>query len=210
MPSITRRSIPALALVVVGVAGLVAGVFLFPDAGDPTYAHSVDPVAESEIPDDATVTAYASLSPEAQVAVRKAVESEDGYYAVHREADKPPEFVYSDHVAVGQGIYFVRYHGQVYRLTTAPGGGLGFLAYGIKLVLGTVGFLTAVAGGVSLYRGWVRPPLAVWGGLAGVLVALPVWAGLGLPFGLLHFAAVAPVAFAAAAALTYRYAPVDA
>lgn len=211
MPSITRRSVPALALLVVGIALMAGGVFLFPHAGDPTYGHSVEPVAANQVPDRATVTNYSSLSPAGQAAVRGAVESEDGYYAVHDEADKPPEFFYSDYAELGQGIYFVRYEGRIYRLTTTAGGGFGFLAYAIKLVLGSVGLVAALVGGASLYWERARPALAVWGGAGGVLVVGVLQRLLpGPTAGFVQLAPLALVGFVVAAALTYRYAPVDA
>jgi hypothetical protein len=208
MPSIDRRAVPAVALLVAGVA-LVGGAFvLFTGAGDPAYVHSVEPVAESEVPEEADVLEYSDLSPAGQRAFRNAREAPDGEYVVRDEAEKPREFVYSDHVEVNRGIHFVRYRGEYYRLDTGTGGGLGFLARWIRLALGGIGTLLALVGGVSLARGDERTPLAVWAGIGSVAVlALLLWAFPGvIAAGYVQLVPAALLAFAVGTVLVYRYA----
>lgn len=203
MPTLDRQSVPALVLLVGGVA-LVAGAFvLFPHAGDPAYVHTVEPIAADEVPAEANVTNFSELSPEGQEAFRRSVESSDGTYVVREEADKPPEFFYSDYAEWNRGIYVIRYEGEYYRLSTAAGGGLGFVAYGIKLLLGLLGAGLALAGGVSLAREDARTPAAVLAGLAAATALLGLV--VVVPLGLFQLLPVAAAGFVVAAALTYRY-----
>lgn len=204
----TRRSLPALALLVVGVALLAAGLLLFPHAGDPAYVHSVAPIPESEVPEAANVTAYADLSPEGQTAFLETLDASDDTYIVRDEAEKPPEFFYSDHAELNRGIYVVQYQGAYYRLTTSAGGGLGFVAYGIKLLVGGLGVLLAAVGGLALVREDERTPRAVWAGL-GAVTALFVVRGLApslVPAGLAQILPVALAVFVVTTYLAYRYA----
>jgi hypothetical protein len=207
-----RSALPAAALLALGVTLLVAGVSLFPHAGDPAYVHSVEQIAADDVPPEANVTNVTALSPEGRAAFRNALESEDGTYVVRDEADRPPDLFYSDHAEIDRGIYVVRSQGEYYRLSTSAGGGFGFIAYGIKLLLGAVGVLFALVGGASLYLGRERLPIAAWAGLGGVaLVFLLRTLRLGVvPYGLVQWLPVAAAAFVAAAALGYRYAPADA
>lgn len=208
MPSIGRHATPAAALLVVGVAFVVVAIVLFPGAGDPAYVHSVESVSEREIPEGADVMEYSALSPEGQRAFRKTLESPDDSYVVRDEAEKPPEFFYSDYAELNRGIYVVRYQGEYYRLSTSSGGGLGFLAYWIKVGLGVIGAFLALVGGVSLARGDERTPLAVWAGL-GSLVALALLSRVfprTIPGGYVQLLPVALLVFAVVALLTYRYA----
>jgi hypothetical protein len=207
MPSIDREVVPAVALLVAGVALVGVAFALFPGAGDPAYVHSVEPVAESEVPEEADVLEYSSLSPEGQRAFRNALEAPDGEYVVRTEAEKPREFVYGDHVEVNRGIYFVRYRGEYYRLDTGTGGGLGFLALWIRLALGGIGASLALVGGVSFARGDERTPLAVWAGIGSVAVlAALLWAFPGaIAAGYVQLLPLALAAFAVGAVLVYRY-----
>lgn len=208
MPSIDRGAVPAVALLVAGVAFVGVAFVLFAGAGDPAYVHSVEPVPESEVPEEADVLQYSNLSPEGQRAFRNAVEATDGEYVVRDEAEKPREFSYGDHAEVNRGIYFVRYGGEYYRLDTAAGGGLGFLALWIRLALGGIGVFLALVGGVSLARGDERTPLAVWAGLGGAAV-LPLLVALFpgvVAAGYLQLLPATIAVFAVVALLTYRYA----
>jgi hypothetical protein len=208
MPSIDRGAVPAVALLLVGVALVGVAFVLFPGAGDPAYVHSVEPIPESEVPEGADVLEYSNLSPEGQRAFRNALEASDGEFVVRDEAEKPREFVYSDHAEVNQGIYFVRYRGEYYRLSTGTGGGVGFLARWIRLALGGIGASLALVGGVSLAREDERTPLAVWAGIGSVAVlVLLVWAFPGsIDAGYVQLVPAALAAFAVGTALVYRYA----
>jgi hypothetical protein len=208
MPSIDRGAAPAVALLLVGVTAVGVAFVLFPGAGDPAYVHSVEPIPESEVPEQADVLEYSSLSPEGQRTFRNALEAPDGEYVVRTEAEKPREFSYSDHAEVNRGIYVVQYRGEYYRLSTETGGGVGFLARWIKLALGGIGASLALVGGVSLVREDERTPLAVWAGIGSVAVlALLVWAFPGaVAAGYVQLVPVALAAFAVGTVLVYRYA----
>ena len=208
MPSIDRGAAPAVALLVAGVGFVVVAFVLFPGAGDPAYVHSVEPVEESQVPGRADVLEYSSLSPEGQRAFRNALESPDGEYVVRDESERPREFSYSDHAEVNRGIYVVRYEGEYYRLSTGTGGGVGFLARWIRLVVGGLGATLALVGGLSLARGDERTPLAVWAGLGGAAV-LPLLVALfpgAVAAGYLQLLPATIAVFAVVALLTYRYA----
>jgi hypothetical protein len=130
------------------------------------YAHSIEPIAADEIPDDVTVQQYADLSPEAQQAVDAALASDDGHAVVRGEANEPPEFAYSDTTFWGDGRYAVEKNGDTYELTTRSSGGIDpspiteRLLQLLGLVVGAVGVLgvrygrerttTAVAGVAGL------------------------------------------------------------
>jgi hypothetical protein len=208
MPSIGRGAVPAVALFVAGIAALGVAFVLFPGAGDPVYVHSVEPVAEAEVPGGADVLEYSNLSPEGQRAFRNALEAPDGEYVVRDEAGKPREFSYSDHAEVNRGIHFVRYRGELYRLDTASGGGLGFLARWVRLALGGLGASLALVGGISLVREDERTPLAVWAGIASVTVLVVLVRSFpgAVAAGYVQLVPAALVAFAVGAVLVYRYA----
>jgi len=202
-----REAIPALALIAVGLVALAAGTLAFPHAGDPAYVHTVEPISREEVPAEVNVTNYSDLSPNGKAAFRTAVASSDGSYVVRSEAEKPPEFFYSDYSVPGRGLYVVRYESDYYRLSTSAGGGFGFVAYGVKVALWAIGGLFVLVGGLSVATGRPRPALAVWVGAAGALGAFALGPFVGLGF--VPMSPVAALAFVAVALLGYRYVPVD-
>lgn len=140
------------ALFALGVALLLVAnpLYVLPHAGQPEYHHDVEPVAESEVPAEADVLQYADLSAEAKAALRDA-RTGDG--VVYGEANEPPEFFYSDHVGLNQGIYYVQRGDSYYRVMTAAGGGIFpmalFLRWGLVLLgvgIGLVGYGSARSG----------------------------------------------------------------
>lgn len=72
------RRLAALLALLVAVPLVATPLYAFPDAGQPSYAHSIEPIDQGEIPDDVTVYQYADLSPEAQQAIDAALASDDG------------------------------------------------------------------------------------------------------------------------------------
>lgn len=135
---------------------------------------------------------YENLPADAQDAVRRAVESPDGYHTVYGNEDWPDRFFYSDYSAPGQGLYAVVYEGQHYELHTYAGGGfpfvywlyeLPFVAYG--LVLARVAYRT--------YRGGRSGSVAALAAAPGVAFHL-----LGPEF---DFPLLAPMQFVALGAV---------
>lgn len=103
---------------------------------------SSDPIKKSDVNKDTPVLQYDNLSNSAQDAVRRTIESPDGYYTVYGKDDFPDRFFYSDTVAPDRGLYVISYEGQYYRLFTSASGGfpiiywlyqLPFIIYGVLL-----------------------------------------------------------------------------
>lgn len=90
------RRLPALFALGVALLLLANPLYLLPHAGQPSYSHSIEQIDASEVPDEATIHNYSTLSPEARSAIDKALASEDHHALIHGEANKPPEFFYSD------------------------------------------------------------------------------------------------------------------
>lgn len=141
----------ALLALLVAVALLANPLYLFPHPGESEYFHSTEAIDRSEIPEDATLLQYAELSPEARHAIDEALASPDNTATIHGEADKPPEFFYSDYAKVGQGVYFVEKDGTTYRLTTYAGGGLFPADLFAALALAMAG-LAVATGGLATHR----------------------------------------------------------
>lgn len=134
------RSLPAVTLVVLAVVTVGVGIQTYPHPGQSEYHHTttaVDGPVES-----GEVLRYADLSDRGQRAVRAAVAGEDATLY----GSGVPEFTYaSDAPAPGNGVQYVRYEGQVYRVTGTEGWwqfldwvGLGLFALA-GLVLGAIG-----------------------------------------------------------------------
>lgn len=127
---------------------------------------SAEKIAESQVREETPVLRYDRLSPNAQDAVRAAVESPGDTHTVYGSEDFPDRFFYSDYSSPGNGLYAVVYEGQHYRLYTYAGGGFPFVYWLFELPFVAYGLLLGwVAAGT--YRG-SRPPR-----LAG-LAAAPV------------------------------------
>ncbi|MEF8757886.1 MAG: hypothetical protein V5A33_06590, partial [Halobacteriales archaeon] len=106
----------------------------------------VDPVAQSDVRNGTPVLRYENLSSSAQEAVRRAIESEDGYYTVYGREDWPDRFFYSDYSEPGHGMYAVVYRGEYYRLTTYASGGFPFVYWLLELPFVVYGLLLLLVG----------------------------------------------------------------
>lgn len=163
------RRVPVALALVVALLLVANPLYLFVHAGQPAYDHSVLRIDSSDVPEDVTVREYGDLSPEARRALDAALASPDGYATVYGEANRPPEFVYTDAPEHGQGMYAIEKGGQYYRLTTYSGGGLLpvdlFAAVALALVGPAVG-----AAGVDGYRRGRSRLAAVAAGYGGVAV----------------------------------------
>lgn len=176
-----RRAVAVVALLLAG-ALVVSPVTL--SFWHSHYSHSVERVSAGDVPEEADVLAYDSLSSDAQRVVRKAVESDDGHYAVYRERNAPDEFFYSDHAELGQGIYYVEYQGVHYELSTYAAGGFPFVYWFYEGLLVAFG---AILGTVArpTFRGdrspWVALALSLFAVallLGGPLTRFPVGEGV--------------------------------
>jgi hypothetical protein len=81
----------------------VQGIQANPHPFQPEYDHFVRPTSESGIPADAKVLKFTDLSPAAQRAFVTALQSSNGVATVYGEANKPPEFFYSDYSHLNRG-----------------------------------------------------------------------------------------------------------
>ena len=143
-------------------------------ADPPEYRHSIEPVREATVPEDVRIYRYGSLSSEARDAIDAALAAPNGDATVAGEANRPPEFHYSDHVAWGSGWYVVERGGTRYRLTTYAGGSIDVrpIQRGLFTLLGLVVALVGLTG----YRVDAEYVPAVVAGVA-VLPPLPILAG---------------------------------
>lgn len=171
MEGLTRYQVPSVVLAGAGVLLVLLAFQVTPHPFQPEYGHSVERVAESEVPDEADVLAFADLSANAKDAFRAAVRSPDGHATVYGAGNEPREFFYSDHASLGQGLYYVEYQGAYYELYTFAGGGLGHLAELFFLALASGGVLALAIGGASLRRERPRLPLTA----LVALVAVGAW-----------------------------------
>jgi hypothetical protein len=166
----------SLAALLVAVALLASPFVLYPHAGQSQYDHSVERIDQNEVPEEVTVRQYEDLSPEAQRAVDRALADSDGSASVYGEANRPPEFFYSDYADYGNGIYLIQKDEAYYRLTTYAGGGL--FPFGVFETVALV--LVAAAVGLSGATGWcdrrrrVPAGFAVGGLAVLALAAAPV------------------------------------
>lgn len=129
------------------------------DSADADYLHHVevadgDALAYGLSYEESDVVAYETLSTRGQQMFDRA--RADSPYVVENESATAPDFSYtSDHVAVGEGLYPVRYEGTVYSLRTErESGGFNAAALFVGLALRGVGILLVVAG--ILLTGWRR------------------------------------------------------
>lgn len=194
---------PAASALLVALFLLASPLVLYPHAGQSQYDHSVERIDQSEVPEEVTVRQYEELSPAAQRAVDRAVADPEGSATVYGEANRPPEFFYSDHASYGNGTYVIERGGTCYRLTTYAGGGIFpegvFETAALVLVAGAVG--VAGAAGWRDERRRVPAGFAVGGLAVLALAAAPVPRAGPLsaldPFGLLLAAPLAWLAVGA-------------
>jgi hypothetical protein len=153
---------PALqhALLGVGVLCLLAATLVGGGGpADPDYVHHVEAASEAELAygltyDASDVVAYENLSARGRTVFDRA--RTDSPYVVANESATAPDFTYtSDHVAVGQGLYPVRYEGAVHSLRTErESGEFNVAALFAGLALRGVGIVLVVFG--VLLTGWRR------------------------------------------------------
>jgi hypothetical protein len=132
--------IPRAFAVAVAVLLLVASGALFPHAGETKYPHTVDEVSADEVPDEASVIDYESLSPEGKRVIDEGAAAEDGDVTLYD--DGLEKFEYTDTSGLGEDVFYVQQGSTYYRVETYTGG------LDVQLVLRTI--LRGVAGVVAL------------------------------------------------------------
>ena len=165
-----RRPIALVTLVL--AAALVANP-LYLSFWHTQYSHSVDRVARTDVPEEADVLSYETLSSDARRAFRKAVEN-GGSYVVYRRSDRPEEFFYSDYASLGQGLYYVQYRGDYYRLYTGAGGGFPFVYWFYEGVLAAFGLAVGVVGYRTYLGGSPWPSVGLTAAGVALLLAGPL------------------------------------
>lgn len=155
MVSLDRSALPSVALVVLAVAVVAAGWQAVPYPGASEYHHSVDRVERGEVPAEADVLDSADLSPDARHAFRAALDAADGRAVFYGPEpwNPPPEFFYSDHLSLGQGIYYLEHDGAYYRLATWAGGAFAIVEVAVFGGFVLVASVLAAAGVRGLRRG---------------------------------------------------------
>ncbi|AXG10883.1 hypothetical protein [Haloplanus rubicundus] len=153
---------PALqhALLGVGILCLLAATLVGGGGpADPDYVHHVEVASDDELAygltyDASDVVAYENLSARGRTVFDRA--RADSPYVVGNESATAPDFSYtSDHVAVGQGLYPVRYEGTVYSLRTErESGDFNVAALFVGIALRGLGIVLVVFG--VLLTGWRR------------------------------------------------------
>lgn len=160
-----------------GFVLIVAGLLflsswpLFPLAGVSSYGQSVDAVSEDDVPSEAIVLQYQSLSTAGQRVVDEGPTGADNSITLHGE--KPEAFEYTDARGVNSGIHYVRQGSMYYRVETYPGG--IDVAIIMQMAFRVVAVVVGLAG-VALY--YVDSPAGVTVGLglsALLLLGRPVY-----------------------------------
>lgn len=155
---------PSLSTALVSAGVVLLLISAVPISGGSTeidYAHRVEPATNGTLKygleyDESDVLAYENLSERGQTVFDRA--RSDSPYIIENESATAPDFRYtSDHVAVGEGLYPIRYAGDTYSLRTArQGEGRGFVtALLLPLladVLRVVSAALVIAG--TLLAGW--------------------------------------------------------
>lgn len=159
-------------LFAVAVAGLLlAGSgALFPHAGETKYPHTVEEVPADDVPAEATVIDYESLSPEGQRVIDEGAASADGDVTLYGEG--PEAFSYTDTSGLGEDVFYVRQGSTHYRVETYTGGLDGQLVF--QTILRGVAVVVALAGASLYYLG--APAYSVGVGLSALsLLGLPLY-----------------------------------
>jgi len=146
-------------LVGLGVVCLVVSVLLGGGAAGSEYVHRVEPAGNGTLAygltyDESDVVAYRNLSTRGQRVFDRALA--DSPYVVTNESATAPEFAYTgDNLAVDDGLYPVRYEGDVYSLRTERvSGGFNATAWLAGLAARGLGVVLVAAG--ALLAGWRR------------------------------------------------------
>lgn len=153
---------PALQYVLLGLGAVclvAATVVGGGGAPDPDYVHHVEVAGDGTLAyglayEERDVLAYRTLSARGQTVFDRARATPP--YVVENASATAPEFDYtSDRVAVGSGLYPIRYEGTVYSLRTErESAGVNVAALFAGLALRGLGILLVVAG--VLLTGWRR------------------------------------------------------
>ncbi|QGX93523.1 hypothetical protein EI982_01300 [Haloplanus rallus] len=152
-------SLPS-ALVAVGIGLLVLSAVPVGNAADTDYVHRIEPAENGTLAygieyDESAVLPHEDLSERGQRAVTRGVA--DSPYVVENASATAPEFRYtSDHVALNEGLYAVRYEGVVYSMRTerrSEGFNVATLALGLALSAVRPLGLLFVAAGLAV-AGW--------------------------------------------------------
>ena len=164
------RGFPALFALGIALLLILSPLYVLPTAGQPVYSHNIEQVSHSEVPEEAKILQYENLSSEAKAAVLDA-RNDDGY--VYGEANKPPEFFYSDYAQVNQGIYYVQQDGTYYQVVTHSVGSLVPVYFILRWSLVIFGLGVGLIGYVSLRdsRRWLPVAFGILGGLLLIVVA---------------------------------------
>lgn len=150
MAELTRFDLPALVLLVVGLGIVGASGLVMFDVATDEYRYTVTEVSSpADVPDHETIRSAESLSTAARDAFLEARSESDGEFT---STEKVDGLRYS--TDAGQGIYYVRYEGALYRFEAATTDVWGEDL--LLLVLGAVpvplGTLAAIVGGLALWR----------------------------------------------------------
>lgn len=156
--------IPRAFAVAVALLLLVGSGPLFPHAGETEYPHTVDEVPADEVPDEATVIDYESLSPDGKRVIDEGAASADGDVTLYGEG--PEQFEYTDTTGLGESIFYVQQGSTHYRVETYTGGLDTQLLF--QTILRGVAVVVALAGATLYYLG--APAYSVGVGLS----ALPL------------------------------------
>jgi len=171
MSPLTRYQVPALVILLVGISGgvAVAGQAYSMVETENTYLYTGSQIDESDVPSDATVTAFEELSPTAQEIFLTVHDRGDEY----RTTEQASDLQYDDDDVSVDGYNYVRYEGDYYNLYAAIDSGQELGAW-VVLYLGLpVALVLIVLGVISWAFDLVKLPSGVLSGL--------VVAGLGAP-----------------------------
>jgi hypothetical protein len=157
---------PSLPMVLVGVGIVLLIIAAVPIGGsgstDTDYVHRVEPATNGTLAygleyDTNDVLSYENLSEPGQTVFNRA--HADSPYVIENESDTVPDFTYTtDNIAVGHGLYPIRYSGTTYSIQTVQeGGGFNAAAWFFSLLFDAfrvLGIILIVVG--ALLVGWRR------------------------------------------------------
>lgn len=162
--------IPRAFAIVVALLLLAGSGPLFPHTGETEYSHTVREMSQDEIPAEATVIDYASLSPEGKRVIDEGPAAPDNSITLYGEG--PEQFEYTDTTGLGESIFYVQQGTTYYRVETYTGG----VAWGLifRTILRGVAVVMALSGAFLYYL--QAPAYAVGLGLSGLpLLGLRVY-----------------------------------
>lgn len=146
MPSLTRRQVPSLVLILLGL-GIVASVVVFmPHAGQQKYHHEVQPIDDHQVPEASylEVVEYENLPPSGKDVFRAAMDNDDGQHVVYGTDNVPADWHYP--ADTGPQPIYVEYEGSYYELLI-QGGSFEALSGYVAGSVALMGIVLAVLGG---------------------------------------------------------------